>query len=398
MEKHRIKNIKKSIYYEYIISKKYDFIFHLVSVDSDNFNCIIPCTYQINYAQSNNNYNEKGRICFYNEKYNYSLDFIKRDYDSFKLHMFQKHNDVKKSFTNYRNQLFYELQNNNNEYIYMYYNNYYFKLYTNHKMSINEYYDMYLILMSISNEKISKNIELLKELYYFYDNGIYNFCNDIDLLNCNLSEYINDIKIDENDYYVTNDNDYLKYKSKQTKVDIISQNLLSEVMNSNKKLDAFKFASLGLYNVFVNDFDEIIKSEELSETEKNDLVEKMVIQKQNETYSNKDKINEEFYDYIILYLKNNLNYTLWDTYHVREFINSDKFDMYMNDKDLYQIFIDNINNTDVLNMNLVLDSIKSHELNIYPNKYILRLSLLNGLLNNLKIIFDEDYNLLDLNK
>ena len=76
MEKHKIKNIKKSIYYEYIISNKYDFNFHLISIDSDDFNCIIPCTYQINYAQSNNSYNEKGHICFYNEKYNYSLDFI----------------------------------------------------------------------------------------------------------------------------------------------------------------------------------------------------------------------------------------------------------------------------------------------------------------------------------
>ena len=398
MEKHKIKNIKKSIYYEYITSNKYDFNFHLVSIESDNFNCIIPCTYQINYAQSNNNYNEKGHICFYNEKYNYSLDFIKRDYDSFKLHMSHKEKDIKKCFTNYRNQLFYELRNNNNEYIYMYYKNYYFKLYTNHKMSINEYYDMYLILMSISDEKISKNIGLLKELYYFYDNGIYNICNDIDLISCDLSKQIGYIEMDDNDFFVTNDNAYLDYKSKQTKVDVISKNLLSDVMNSNQKLEAFKFANLGLYNVFVNDYDEIIKSEELSEIEKNDLIEKMVLQKQNETYSNKDKINNEFYEYIIMYLKNNLNYTLWDVYHIREFINSDKFDTNINDNELYQLFMDNINNEDVLNMKLVFDSIKSHELNIYPSKYILRLSLLNGLLNNLKIIFDEDYNLLDLNK
>lgn len=398
MEKHKIKNIKKSIYYEYIISNKYDFNFHLISIDSDDFNCIIPCTYQINYAQSNNSYNEKGHICFYNEKYNYTLDFNKKDYESFKIHMSHKEKDIKKRFTNYRNQLFYELINNNNEYIYMYYKNYYFKLYTNHKMSINEYYDMYLILMSISNEKISKNIELLKELYYFNDNGIYSICNDVDLISCNLTEYTKDIKLDENDYFIANDDDYLDYKSKQTKVDTISKDIISNVMNNNQNLDAFKFANLGSYNVFVNGYDEIIESDELSINEKNTLIEKMVSQKQNETYSNKDKINNEFYDYLIKYLKNNLNYQLWDVYHVREFINNDKFDVSINDNDLYKVFMDNIDNEEILNMKLVFDSIKSHELNIYPNKYILRLSLLNGLLNNLKIIFDEDYNLLELNK
>ena len=169
-------------------------------------------------------------------------------------------------------------------------------------------------------------------------------------------------------------------------------------MNNNQNLDAFKFANLGSYNVFVNGYDEIIESDELSINEKNTLIEKMVSQKQNETYSNKDKINNEFYDYLIKYLKNNLNYQLWDVYHVREFINNDKFDVSINDNDLYKVFMDNIDNEEILNMKLVFDSIKSHELNIYPNKYILRLSLLNGLLNNLKIIFDEDYNLLELNK
>ena len=123
----------------------------------------------------------------------------------------------------------------------------------------------------------------------------------------------------------------------------------------------------------------------------------MITQRQNETNSNKDKIDSLFKEYIINFLKNNLSYNLWNLYHVREFINMDRFEDMVNDEDLYNIFINELNSTDILNIKLVEDSIKGHELNIYPNKCVLQLSLLNGLINNLKIIFDEEYNLLDLN-
>ena len=77
MGEHKIKNIKNSIYYEYIVSNKYDFKFHLISVESDYFNCIIPSNYQIDYTQSNNDYREKGHICFYNDKYNSFIELLK---------------------------------------------------------------------------------------------------------------------------------------------------------------------------------------------------------------------------------------------------------------------------------------------------------------------------------
>ena len=401
MEKHIIKNIKKSIYYEYIILNKYNTKYHLVSIESDGFNCIIPNNYQIDYAQSNNNYDEKGHIYFYNDKYSYCLDFLKKDYNLFEKHMQHKRDNIKKSFTNYRNQTFYEIYSNN-EYLYMYYDGYYFKLYTNHKMSINEYYDMYLILISMSKEKISKNIQLIKELLYFNENGIYNICNDVDLIHSNLRDYANEIELVESDIVSINDNDYLEYKSKQTKVDTISKELLSSLMSTNNNSlnisEMFKFANLGTYNIIVNDYSEIIDSDEFNETEKNSLVYKMIQQKQNETYSNKDKINNEFYSYIIKYLKENLTYQLWDLYHIREFINMDRYDNIINDEELYKLFMEDLSIPGVLNMKLVEDSIKAYVLNIYPNKFVLRLSIFNGLLNNLKIIFDEEYNLLALNK
>lgn len=390
-------SIKKNIYYEYLYLNKYDIKYHLISIDSDNFYFIIPYSYQIDYAQSNNNYDDKGYIYFYNNKYSYSIKFIKNDYNSFINHMDNKKKNIKSRFSNYRNQLFFELYNNDNEYIYMYYEGYYFKLCTNHKMSINEYYDMYLILMSMSKNKIVNNLNLIKELYYFDKNGIYNICNDVNLIKSNLREYIKEINLSENDIIITNDSEYIEYKSKQTKIDVISKNLLSNVMMNENEKNSFKFANLGSYNVIVNGYDEIINSDELNEEEKNKLIEKMITQRQNETNSNKDKIDSLFKEYIINFLKNNLSYNLWNLYHVREFINMDRFEDMVNDEDLYNIFINELNSTDILNIKLVEDSIKGHELNIYPNKCVLQLSLLNGLINNLKIIFDEEYNLLDLN-
>ena len=401
MDKHIIRNIKKTIYYEYITLNRYNSKFHLVSIESDGFNCIIPDSYQIDYAQSNNNYNEKGHLYFFNDKYSYCLDYVKKDSNLFEKHMCNKEKDIVKKFTNYRFQKFYELYNNN-EYIYMYYEGYYFKLYTNHKMSINEYYDMYLILLSMSKDRISKDIELLKELVYFNENAIYSICNDVDLIKSNLKEFSLNIELNVEDVVVINDDTYLEYKSKQTRVDAISRELLSSIINNDGKnltiSETFKFANLGTYNIIVNDYFEIVDSEELNDSEKSSLIYKMIQQKQNETYSNKDKINNEFYNYIINYLNHNLTYQLWDLYHIREFINVDKYDNITNDEELYNAFMKDILLSSVLNMKLVEDSIKTSIINIYPTKYILRLSIFNGLLNNLKIIFDEEFNLLDLNK
>ena len=400
MERHKIKNIKQDIYYEYISVDKLDIVYHLVSIDSDNINFIIPTSYHINYSQSDNTYDHKGHIYFYDDKNSYSLDYTKREYDSFKAHMKHKENNILKQFSNYRNQEFYEVLKNNEEYIYMYFNGYYFKISINHKMSINEYYNMYLILLSISNDKIEKNVNLLKELYYFDVNSLYSICNNIDLINKNLSNFVSDIVFNEDNIIVSNDQEYIKYKSKQNKIDIISKNLLSNVFDTEdiKVEDTFRFANLGTYNVIIKDYNEIIDSDELTEEDKNTLICKMIEQKQNEAYSNKDKINEEFYQYIIEYLKKNLTYSLWDNYHIREFINMDKFDDELTDQELYDTFMNDINLDNVLNLQLVEDSIKCHELSVYPNKYVLRLSIFNGLLNSLKIIFDEEYNLLDLNK
>ena len=400
MESHKIKNIKQDIYYEYIYLNELDSEYHFVTIDSDNINLIIPSSYQINYSQSNNSYDHKGYIYFYNEKNNYSLDYTKCVYDSFKIHMEHKKDSIIKMFSNYRNQEFYEVMKNNEEYLYMYSNGYYFKLYTNHKMSINEYYNMYLILLSISNDKIDKNINLLKELYFFDTNSLYSICNDIDLIHNDLTSYTDGITINEESVIVSNDDEFIKYKGKQNKADIISRNVLSNIFDNRdiKIEDMFKFANLGTYSVTIKDYNEIIDSDELSEEDKNNLLYKMIEQKQNEAYSNKDKINDEFYKYIINYLKKNLTYSLWDSYHIRQFINMDKFDDEITDEELYDTFMNDINLDNVLDLQLVEDSIKSHELSIYPNKYVLRFSIFNGLLNSLKIIFDEEYNLLDLNK
>ena len=410
MEDSTSNNIKKNrrdIYYEYIELKTLNTRYHFINIDSDGYNFLLPDNYQINYSQSNNTYENNGHIYFRNENYNYTLDYTKKKYEEYKQHMNDKKDFIVKSFTNYRGREFIEVFKNNVDYLYTYYDGYYYKIYSDHKLSINEYYNMYFILFSISKERINKAIQFIKELYYFKENCINKMFNDINLLTEDLSGYISDIDLLSSDIFIYSDEDYLKYKETKNKVDKISIELFTDIDSKNikiKKVDnnwyldcIFNFDGLSsFYNGQICGYNEITESDELSDEDKENLLKKVIEQKEYEVRCYKDKIEEEFNDNLVNYLENNLTYDLWINYHMKEYINVDKIDQCdsLDERTLYNIFMDNINKSnELLNKKLIESNIVGEEIDIYPDKCVLKITALNGLLNFITIEVNDEYGL-----
>lgn len=401
------KNVKREIYYEYLELIELNYKCHLVSVDSDNYNFIIPNSYQIDYSKSSNNYEESGHIYFFNSKHSYSLDYKKKDYDTFIKNI---GDSIVKRFKNYKNHEFIEINKNGVDYIYTYYRDYCYKIYSNHKLSINEYYDMYLILFSISKNKISKTIDLLKELYYFNTNYMKDLCNDIDLLTTNLKKYDTEVNIDINSIIIYNDNEYLKYKNTKSKVEDISIKILSDINSDKlevKQYDkkwyingSFNFGIFGnFYEGVLFNYDEITTSKELTEEEKKEILDKIINEKQYIVDGYNIKIKEEFYNYLVSYFDRNLTLNLWEEYHIREFINFDimsNYDKDMNEFSLYKLFMSNLyNNKYLFNEELIINSIKCERIIIKPNTYSIYISALNNLFSSIKIKFNEEFDIIN---
>ena len=400
-------NTRREIYYEYLELVNLNYKYHLISVDSDNFNFIIPNTYQIDYSKSSNNYEDNGHVYFNNSKHTYSLDYNKKSYDDFKNSI---SDEIVKSFKNYKNHEFIEISKNDIDYIYTYYQGYCYKIYSNHKLSINEYYDMYLILFSISKNKINKSVEFLKELYYLNTNYVKCLCNDVDLLVDDLKKYDSQVELEINSIIVYNDIDYLKYKDTKSIVEDISIKLLSDIDSTKlevKKIDnkwhidgSFNFGMFGnFYEGFIYNYDEITSSKELSEREKKEILDKILNEKQYiiDGYSN--KIKEEFYNYLVQYLDRNLTLKKWDEFHIREFINFDlisNYDENMNDFSLYKLFMSSLyNNKYLFNEKMINNSIKCEKIVIKPNTYNIYISAFNNMFNSIKIKFNEEFDIIN---
>lgn len=404
----QIKNIKRDIYFEYLELKNLDEKYHLISVDSEGFNLIIPSSYNVDYSGSNNIYNSNGHIYFFNDKHTYCLDYTKKSYSDFQKHMNNRKKYITNSFTNYRNEEFIETFKNNIDSIYMYHNGYYFKIYSNHKLSMNEYYDLYFILFSITDKKINNSIELLRELYFFRTNSIKFICNGEDILKLNLKDYTDDIELTTNDIIVYNNEQYLRYKDTKKIAENISINLLSDSKNElnvdyvNDKwiiIGNFKFGSLcSFYKGYIKDYNEITDSNELSMEEKTNFITKIIKEKQYELDGYTGSIKKEFYNFIREYMNRELSYELWNEYHIREFVDFElinDYDNSLNDFSLYKLFMSNIfSDIKLFNDKLVMGSIKSDNIVITPNYYNICITGLNGLFNKMKIKFDEDFNLI----
>ena len=402
-----IKDRRRDIYYEYIELKPLNTRYHFINIDSDGYNLLLPEVYQINYSQSNNTYEKNGHIYFRNNKYNYTLDYTKKSYAEYKQHMNNKKEFIINTFVNYKGREFIEVFKNNIDYIYTYFDGYYYKIYSDHKLSVNEYYNMYFILFSISKEKINKSLQFIKELYFFKEKCINMLLDEVNLLVKDLSGYTSDIELVNSDIFIYSDDDYLKYKETKNKVNKISLEILNDIDSKNiklKKIDndwyldcIFNFECLGsYYDGQIKEHGEITDSDELSEEDKEKLLKKVIEQKEYEIKCYQDKIEEEFNSYLIKYLNNNLSYDVWNNYHIREFVSINKIADIdtLDDRSVFDIFITNLlDDHSIMNNKLVKENIVGEKIIIYPDKYILNISALNGLLNSITVEVDDEYKL-----
>ncbi len=404
-----MKDKKRDIYYEYLSINNYDVKYHLVSIDSIGYHLLIPSNYYIKYSRSTNNYDGIGHIQFYTEKNKYTLDYSKKDYQTFKYLLSTLSNNYSKQFINYRKQEFYEIIKDKADTIYMYAEGYMYKLSSEHKLNINEYFDMYFILFSITNSIIQENVELLKELQLLMDKGISSFCNDEDLLILDLSQMQSDYELNKSDVIISSDEEYLSYKEKKRKVELLGYNVLANlkekeltiVYNDNKwKINGtFFLGILGYYHEgCLSNYDEIIQSKELTEEDKISLLSTMLKQRQIEASTYEDTIREEFYHYLSSYLLEHFNYELWDKYHFRDFINlnvlSDEYAS-LSDLDIYNLFYSYIEtNHDIKSLFKYKDicsNINGENIIIYPDHYEIIFSGFNYLLDSVHLIINEEY-------
>ncbi len=400
---------QKDIYYEYLCLNNLDVKYHLVNIDRESYCFLIPTRYNISYLKSVSNYDGMGHIHFFSEKNKYSLDYIKEDNQTFKYYLDMLNKKVSKHFTNYLGGEFFEVLKDKADSIYMYFQGYMFHLASKNKLDINEYFDMYFILFSVTNTIIHNNLALLKGLTILLDHGVYAFCNDEDILTMNLNQYINDIDLKEEYISVNSDDAYLKYKEKQRQADIIGHNVLMHQGDDNFSITSindtwsfsgtFFFGCLGYYQkgAIVN-YDEITESDELTFEEKVHMLDTIIKQKQMEVDSHEDLIKDAVYNYLVSYIVQSLNYSLWDKTHFKEFIHANVLMIdyeEVSDVDLYQAFIDYLNNHSdyeaLLDYKKISNSAIGEEMTIYPDGFAITFSLCNYALDNITLKIDDEY-------
>ena len=392
------------LYYEYLHINELDDNYHLVSIDNENLNMLIPDSYDINYSKSNV-YRGIGHIYFNNSNGNYKIDYLKEEYPKFEYRIDRVKKYVSKQFINYLGQEFYEVFKNSVDYIYMYNNGYSFKIKSDHKLTINEYFDMYVILFSISHDSLKSNYELLKSLYLLNSEGINSYINDDDLLNKDLTKINCDIDINIKNILISNDDEFLNYKDKQSKIEEICNNIIDRhddlyafYDNKWRFKGIFKFNYLGNYNDgLISEYTAITESE-LDGIEKIESLTKIINDKQLEVNGNEEILKENLLTFIYNYLLNNISYELWDKYHLREFINTSMLTSDdENDQKMYELFYIYINNSfdySIFDEKKIKESTKGISMIIYPERYDILFSTMNYMIDSFSIVVNDKYEIM----
>ena len=392
------------LYYEYLYINDLDDNYHLISIDNENLNILIPAHYNINYSKSTS-YKGIGHIYFNYDKSRYTIDYIKEDYPKFECRVDNVKKNIKRQFINFMGQEYYEIFKDDRDLIYMYNSGYSYRITSDHKLTINEYFDMYIILFSISNTNLRSNYELLTSLCILNRDGINSYINDDDLLNKDLTSINTNIKIDLKSVLISNDDEYLDYKDKQSKLDIISANIIDRhddiyAYYNDRWLfkGIFKFNYLGNYNDGIISEYDIITDSDLDSKEVVETLTKIVNDKQLEVNSNEEIIKNNLLEFIYNYLVNNINYELWDKYHLREFINTSLLTSDdVSDQDMYNLFYNYLTGTtsyDIFDAKKIKESMQGISMIIYPERYEILFSSMNYMIDKFSVTINDKYEII----
>lgn len=373
--------------FRYVKMMDCDWKCHLGLLLNYKYGVLIPSDYSIFYSSCDDNSIEKGHIKFLKEK-EYTLEYKKQTLEEYEARIKELEivSECVEHFKN-GNQIFYEFKDRG---IYMYYEGYTWKLYGYTRNDITEYYNMYIILMSVCllNNKIYVN-DNFKKIYLISKNALNYLYKGIDLKKVSNFEFSNyefgedvvTFAIENNRYLTVVDDDYQLFNRK-----IKEQN---EEMEKIKIYDnyfegTFKTGVLGTYiGGSLLNFPEINDSTRLSEIEKRDLLENIVNQKQIELYEYKNYLAKKIINSIINDLRGLLTKDVWFKKDFVKYLKTENIDIeYKTEELLYDHFkyaLDNQNDDElitIIDVDYLTNSIKPKKMILGPEFMMFACSIL----------------------
>lgn len=361
--------------FRYVKMMDCDWKCHLCLLLNYKYGLLIPSSYNISYAASDDNTLEKGKIKFLKEK-EYTLEYKKQTYEEYEARI-KELEVVAECVEHFKNdtQIFYEFDDRG---IYMYYNEYTWKLYGYTRNDIMEYYDMYNILMSVCliQNKIYNDTNF-KRLYLIGKNALNYLYKGIDLKKKKETEFENyefgedvvTFAIDNNRYLTEVDEDYQIFSRKLKEQ---SEEIEKIKVYDNHFEGTFKTGVLGTYmGGTLLQFPEINGSAELSEFEKRDLLENIINQKQIELYEYKDYLAKKIISSIIDELRSDLTKETWINLDLVQYLKTENINIeHKTEELLYDYFKYLLDNNDDNELNAIID-IEYLTNSIIPKKMIL---------------------------
>lgn len=299
--------------FSYLIVKDTSWQWHFLKFFNNAYGMVLPIDYIIEYGSTYKNSKENGTLHFRKE-HEYILEYRKASIEEFSSQMKELEEVflLLEDFKTEYNQIFREYKE---DAIYMYQEGYIWKISGYSRNDITEYFDMYLLLMSLRPlvEEIYNDNNHLKFLYLVFKNNIEYLYKGIDLKKKSLNSLpehlqktldVVTISLDNKLYSEVVDLDYSVAKRKR--VDQKAEEPPITIVHKDKWFFDGNL-SLGLFGNYLRgelfEFSSILSSTELSEPEKKELIKKVVIEKKQESLEKKNYLNNQF---LTLFFRNRM--------------------------------------------------------------------------------------------
>lgn len=274
-----------------------------------NMAFMIPSEYTIDYASIKENDSEYGKLQFKKDK-EYAVEYLYIPINVFeaKIRELESSPDLIDSFITETGKRFYEFKNDG---LYVYTNDYMWKISGCSKENISEYYNMYSILISISDDKKEKT-EFLKSMYISNRQSLESQGKET----ADLSFHI------ENRFYQeVLDEEYSIYKRRNNPQE---KNVSVIDLYYDEKWyfqGVFQAEILGEYHEGeILEFTEISESEELSELDKKEMLARIIDQRQLSISESKDTIRDSLFLILFKELQSSLSFDMFQKYEMVNFL------------------------------------------------------------------------------
>lgn len=300
--------------FSYLVVKDSSWQWHFLKFFNNTYGMILPIEYLIEYSSTFKNSKEHGFLTFRKEK-EYTLEYTESTLEEFYSQMKELGEvfSILEDFQTENNQIFREYEKDS---IYMYQDGYVFKLSGYSRNDITEYYDMYLLLMSLHplTDGNYTNNNYLKYIYLVSKHSLDYLYKGVDLKKKRIAALIEmfqgtmdmvTISLDNKLYGEIMDLDYSlsmrrKCQEKEMELPITITHKEKWFFDGN--------LSLGLFGNYLRgelfEFPSILSSQELSEPEKKELIKKVVMEKKQECLEKKTYLDNQF---LYLFFKKRLD-------------------------------------------------------------------------------------------